>query len=142
PRLTSGDRVSARMKKNNRSGIRSIHTHETGAHALRDEFRRKRRVSANWIPSRSPIAHLVALALGAGLTGPAGAQIVANGRTATTVTTSGNITDVHTATTRGVNAFNAFSQFVVNGGHVANLHLPGSTRNLINLVDSKVRIDG
>jgi len=130
------------MKKNAHSGTRLSHTRETRSHALREEFRRKRCLSADWIPNRKPIAHLVALALGAGLAHPAAAQIVPNGRTATTVTANGVVTDVHTATTRGVNAFNAFSQFVVNNGHIANLHLPAGTQNLINLVDSKAQIHG
>ncbi|HEY9380770.1 MAG TPA: leukotoxin LktA family filamentous adhesin, partial [Burkholderiales bacterium] len=132
------------MKKNKQAdqqaGIRAVRTHEAGA--LRDESRRKHRIGTGWIPSRSPLAHLVALALGAGASVPVAAQIVTNSRTATTVTTVGSVTDVTTATTRGVNAFNAFSQFVVNGGHTANLHLPGSTQNLINLVDSKTQING
>lgn len=69
--------------------------------------------------------------------------ITPDGRTATTVGTVGNVTDVHTTTRSGANAFNSFHTFNVKNGQVANLHLPVSAANLINLVrDQRTTIDG
>lgn len=74
----------------------------------------------------------------------AGAQaIVADGRTATTVSTSGTVTNITTGTIRAANAFNSFSVFNVAQGTTANLFLPNGTLNLINLVrDQRTTIDG
>ncbi|MCP4651988.1 MAG: leukotoxin LktA family filamentous adhesin, partial [Candidatus Omnitrophica bacterium] len=65
-------------------------------------------------------------------------QIVVDNKTRTTVTVSGNVTDVRTGTIRGSNAFNSFSSFDVYKNNVVNLHLPDSTPNLINLVHDKI----
>lgn len=71
------------------------------------------------------------------------AQIVPDGRTQTSVAVSGNVSDVTTATTNGENAYNSFSEFDVFAGNVVNLHLPGGTENLLNLVhDRATSIDG
>lgn len=71
------------------------------------------------------------------------AQIVPDGRTQTSVAVSGNVSDVTTATTNGENAYNSFSEFSVFADNVVNLHLPGSTENLLNLVhDQATSIDG
>ena len=73
----------------------------------------------------------------------AAAPIVTDGNTATTVTTVGNVTDVTTATVRGNTAFNSFNQFDVKRGTTVNVHLPGGTDNLLNLVHKrKTKIDG
>lgn len=69
------------------------------------------------------------------LTPPTFAQLVTDGNTATTLTPNGNITDVTTTTVSGVNAFNSFSQFDVANGQTVNLHLPGATNNLINIIN-------
>lgn len=70
-------------------------------------------------------------------------QIVIDGKTRTQLQTSGNVTNVTTETVRGKNAFNSFSEFSVHNGNVVNMHLPGSTANLINLVHNKQsQIDG
>uniref|UniRef100_UPI0035B33E67 leukotoxin LktA family filamentous adhesin n=1 Tax=Hydrogenophaga sp. TaxID=1904254 RepID=UPI0035B33E67 len=69
--------------------------------------------------------------------------IVPDGRTDTSVSGGGNVTDVRTGTTKGANAFNSFSAFSVGGGEVVNLHLPSGSSNLINLVtDQRATIDG
>ena len=48
-----------------------------------------------------------------------------------------------TATVRGDTAFNSFKQFDVKRGKTVNLHLPGGTDNLLNLVHKrKTKIDG
>ena len=76
---------------------------------------------------------------------PALAQsVVADGRTATSVTTQGAITDIRTGTVAGANAFNSFQRFGVDGGNTVNLHLPTGTLNLVNLVSGGEvsRIDG
>ncbi len=92
----------------------------------------------------------MACGLGAGgmaLLTPVDAQaqgIVTDGRTASTVTGAGtaNVT-IDTGTVKGVNAFNSFSQFNVNGGQTVNLNLPTGTANLLNLVrDSASNING
>ncbi|OGB31539.1 MAG: hypothetical protein A3I16_04050, partial [Burkholderiales bacterium RIFCSPLOWO2_02_FULL_66_35] len=70
-------------------------------------------------------------------------NIQPDGRTQTTVSASGGATSVHTSTTSGSNAFNSFSTFAVGGGQVVNMHLPGGSANLINMVtDSRVTING
>ena len=69
-----------------------------------------------------------------GHTAHATGNIVADGRTQTSVTTQGNVTDIHTSTIRGSNAYNSFTKFNVDQGHTANLHIPGQVGNLINLV--------
>jgi filamentous hemagglutinin family protein len=69
--------------------------------------------------------------------------IQADGRTLTTVTTAGAVTDVRTATVSGNTGFNAFMHFSVNAGHTANLHVPGGALNLVNIVrDTRTDIHG
>lgn len=66
---------------------------------------------------------------------PAMAQsIVADGRTQTQVSVSGAVTNISTQTIRGSNAYNSFARFNVDAGNTVNLHLPGATGNLLNLV--------
>ena len=60
--------------------------------------------------------------------------IVPDGRTQTQLNIQGNVTDITTSTIRGRNAYNSFNKFNVNAGNVANLHVPGSAANLLNLV--------
>ncbi|MDP1581801.1 MAG: leukotoxin LktA family filamentous adhesin, partial [Bradyrhizobium sp.] len=67
---------------------------------------------------------------------PAGSiNITPDGRTATTVTTSGSVGTVTTNTISGPNAFNSFSQFQIGRGAIGNLMLPPGTSNLINLIN-------
>lgn len=77
---------------------------------------------------------------------PALAQVsgvVPDGRTATTVQSSGNLATVQTGTVRGSKAFNSFSRFDVAGGQQVNLLLPGGTSQLVNLVSGgRSQIDG
>jgi filamentous hemagglutinin family protein len=70
--------------------------------------------------------------------------IVPDGRTQTGVNPNVNgALDITTQTVRGVNAFNSFSQFDVAQGDRVNLHLPGGTTNLLNLVtDHRSYING
>ncbi len=71
------------------------------------------------------------------------AQIVTDGRTQTRVDNAGTVTDIRTGTIRGANAYNSFKHFGVNAGQTVNLHLPGKTSNLLNLVhDSRTDIHG
>ena len=70
-------------------------------------------------------------------------QIVTDGRTATAVTTSGNVTSVTTSTVSGANAFNSFSQFGVGQGNTVNLYTPNGAQNLINIVrDAPAYVNG
>jgi filamentous hemagglutinin family protein len=71
-------------------------------------------------------------------------QIVIDGKTLTTLSyPQSNVTDVRTGTIRGSNAFNSFSIFNVNQGNVVNMHLPGGTTSLLNLVhDQSSTING
>jgi filamentous hemagglutinin family protein len=67
---------------------------------------------------------------------PAGVNtIIPDGRTATTVTTSGSTSTVTTNTISGSNAFNSYSRFEIGKGATGNLILPNGTSNLINLVN-------
>src|SRR5690606_25703254 len=72
----------------------------------------------------------------------AGPNIKPDGRTQTSVSSSGGATNVTNSTTSGSNASNSFSAMGVGGGQVVNLHVPGQSANLINLVSSRVSIDG
>jgi hypothetical protein len=66
-----------------------------------------------------------------------------DGRTATTVTTSGAVTKVTTATVANANAFNSFQTFGVAAGTTTNLYVPGGAANLINIVrDQRTDIYG
>ena len=70
-------------------------------------------------------------------------QIIPDGRTATNLQTSGNVTNVTTSTVSGPNAFNSFSQFGVGQGNTVNLQLPSGTQNLINVVrDAPAYVNG
>ena len=53
-----------------------------------------------------------------------GQAIQVDGRTLTTVTTAGAVTDIRTGTVSGNTGFNSFRSFSVNAGHTANLHVP------------------
>lgn len=70
-------------------------------------------------------------------------QIVIDGKTQTTLNTNGNVTDFRTQTISGANAYNSFKKFNVDKGNTVNLHLPGSTKTLVNLIyDEKSNING
>ncbi|WP_210546939.1 leukotoxin LktA family filamentous adhesin [Rhodoferax sp. PAMC 29310] len=69
---------------------------------------------------------------------PAVAQsIVTDGRTLTELSVNGAVTDITTQTIRGSNAFNSFSRFNVDAANTVNLHLPGQTSNLLNLIQGE-----
>ncbi|WP_375309886.1 leukotoxin LktA family filamentous adhesin [Bradyrhizobium sp. A5] len=69
--------------------------------------------------------------------------ITPDGRTGTSLQTSGSITNVTTLTVSGNNAFNSFSQFSVGQGNTVNLQLPTGTQNLVNIVhDAPVYVNG
>ena len=107
--------------------------------------RTDRKLRGHAAPRLSTIAfHITCALLATQFADPVwGQSIVPDGRTATTVGTVGNVTDVHTSTQRGANAFNSFQSFSVGVGQVANLHLPSSAANLINLVRGEgTTIDG
>lgn len=70
-------------------------------------------------------------------------SIQTDGRTLTTVTTAGAVTDVRTGTISGNAGFNSFKSFNVNAGHTANLHVPAGAVNLVNIVrDTRTDIQG
>lgn len=98
------------------------------------------------ITSRLFSIALAATASTQGLTNVSFAQMISpDGKTNTTVTTdaSGTIHDVRTSTVQGNVAFNSFNNFDVYANNTANLHLPGGTANLINMVRGKrTNIDG
>ncbi|WP_441235065.1 leukotoxin LktA family filamentous adhesin [Bradyrhizobium sp. 930_D9_N1_4] len=69
--------------------------------------------------------------------------ITPDGRTGTSLQTSGGVTNVTTSTISGNNAFNSFSQFSVGQGNTVNLQLPNGTQNLVNIVrDAPVYVNG
>ncbi|HBD35253.1 MAG TPA: hypothetical protein DC084_16885, partial [Cupriavidus sp.] len=79
----------------------------------------------------------------AGVLGEAAAQVVASGRTSTTVTPGASVTRVDTTSVVGSAAFNDFSAFNVGNGHTVNLNLPTGTSALINLIGGgRSQIDG
>lgn len=78
---------------------------------------------------------VMASSLACGFGGPALAQSIAiDGRTQTQVSVNGAVTDITTQTIYGINAYNSFTRFNVDAGNTVNLHLPGATSNLLNLV--------
>ena len=94
-------------------------------------------------PRLNPCTAAVCLALFSYVAPAVAQQIVTDGRTATNLSTHGNVTDVTTGTVRGANAFNSFARFNVDAGNIVNLHLPGATQNLLNLVrDERTNIHG
>ncbi|MCK1389328.1 leukotoxin LktA family filamentous adhesin [Bradyrhizobium sp. 1] len=69
--------------------------------------------------------------------------ITPDGRTGTSLQTSGGVTNVTTSTVSGNNAFNSFSQFSVGQGNTVNLQLPTGAQNLVNIVrDAPVYVNG
>lgn len=68
--------------------------------------------------------------------------IIPSGSTATTLSTSGNVTNITTGTVRGSNAYNSFNAFNEAQGSTVNLLLPTGTNSLLNLVNSQATIDG
>lgn len=69
--------------------------------------------------------------------------ITPDGRTGTSLQTSGSVTTVTTSTVSGTSAFNSFSQFSVGQGNTVNLQLPTGTQNLVNIVrDAPVYVNG
>src|ERR1700733_2521373 len=103
------------------------------------------------VPPLRTLAVAICSVLGLGASSLAWAvtpsQIVADGKTATTVTPSGAagsaVFGVTTSTVKGSTAFNSFSNFNVVKGDTVNLTLPGATTNLVNLVwSAQASIDG
>ena len=93
-------------------------------------------------PALSTLAGAIALGSMTGVAVNA-QSIVPDGRTQTTLQTSGTVTDVRTATVQGAVGYNSFDRFNVDAGKVVNLHLPGGTDHLLNLVhNQRTTIDG
>ena len=70
-------------------------------------------------------------------------QIIPDGRTQTSLSVSGSVTDVTTSTISGNTGLNSFSVFNVFAGNTVNLFLPDQTDNLVNMVtDQQSVIDG
>ncbi|MGC6439628.1 MAG: leukotoxin LktA family filamentous adhesin [Candidatus Puniceispirillaceae bacterium] len=71
------------------------------------------------------------------------AQIVTDGRTATSLSINGAVTDIRTNTISGRTGLNSFSRFNVYAGNTVNLHLPDATDSLVNMVHDEIStIDG
>ncbi|MGD9580754.1 MAG: leukotoxin LktA family filamentous adhesin, partial [Vampirovibrionia bacterium] len=79
----------------------------------------------------------IALASTINLTPCYAQQIIIDGKTNTSITTTGTTTSVRTSSIKNKNAFNSFSKFDVNAGNTVNLVVPDSTDNLINLINDK-----
>ena len=70
-------------------------------------------------------------------------QIVTDGRTQTSLSVNGSITDVRTSTVRGNTGLNSFRIFNVFQNNTVNLFLPDQTDNLVNMVtEQQTVIDG
>ncbi|MBR1212048.1 leukotoxin LktA family filamentous adhesin [Bradyrhizobium sp. JYMT SZCCT0180] len=81
--------------------------------------------------------------LGTGLQAQTANVIIPDGRTGTSLQTSGNVTNITTTTVSGANAFNSFSQFGVGQGNTVNLQVPNGSQNLINIVrDAPAYVNG
>lgn len=122
-------------------------TTRTARHQGRDGFSPNRHDSASHVPPawrwKPALCYLLAFQQLMVPTLASAQAIVADGRTATAVSTTGSVTNVTTGTVRANNAFNSFSVFNVAQGTTANLFLPNGTLNLINLVrDQRTTIDG
>ncbi|GGD36176.1 leukotoxin LktA family filamentous adhesin [Sinisalibacter lacisalsi] len=75
---------------------------------------------------------LLALLVG----GAAQAQIVADGKTATTVSQgAGAITDIRTGTIAAGHGVNSFSSFSTTTGSVTNIHVPSGAKGTVNIVN-------
>jgi filamentous hemagglutinin family protein len=71
------------------------------------------------------------------------AQVVGDGRTATSIARNGATTNVRTGTISGNHGVNSFSQFNVRSGSTVNLHAPTGTRGTVNIVNgSQAQIHG
>ncbi|MBR1266082.1 leukotoxin LktA family filamentous adhesin [Bradyrhizobium sp. AUGA SZCCT0222] len=90
------------------------------------------------------IAQMTILPLvGTGLRAQTANVIIPDGRTGTSLQTSGNVTNITTTTVSGANAFNSFSQFGVGQGNTVNLQVPNGSQNLINIVrDAPAYVNG
>ena len=83
------------------------------------------------------VAYVSSFAVAVGPTLPAYADVIASGATATTVATTGGVTDVTTTTVSGAGiAYNAFSEFNVVKDTTVNLYQPTGTKALVNVVQS------
>ena len=77
------------------------------------------------------------------LAGPAAAEIVTDGRSATQLIRSGAVTDIRTGTISNGTGINSFSRFNVLSGELANLFVPDSASALVNIVrDQTTTING
>ncbi|GEM_PF-3017291 len=96
-----------------------------------------------WLNAVANISMMSCSAMALTTTSVQGQTIVPDGRTQTQLSVNGAVTDITTQTVRGPNAFNSFSRFDVDQAATVNLHLPGSTSNLLNLVtDHRSYING
>ncbi len=60
----------------------------------------------------------------------------------TTISTSGNVTNITNPKVQGDIGIHRFSKFNVTAGNIANLHLADGTNNLVNFVNDSINIDG
>ena len=94
--------------------------------------RAPRRSRPSWRRSYRNSVALLALLVG----GAAQAQIVADGKTATTVTPgAGAVTDIHTQTVTAGHGVNSFSSFSTATGSVTNIHVPTGALGTVNIVN-------
>jgi len=61
-------------------------------------------------------------------------DVVKDGRTNTTITVNGMITDVHTGTVAGGSGYNSLSRLNVSAGRTVNMHVPTGATRTINIV--------
>jgi filamentous hemagglutinin family protein len=72
-----------------------------------------------------------------------GNSITPDGRTATSMSVQGRVTDITTGTVAGGNAYNSFSTFGAAEGNTVNLHVPTGAGYLVNIVrNAPVDIQG
>ncbi|WP_109993251.1 leukotoxin LktA family filamentous adhesin [Salinisphaera sp. LB1] len=92
----------------------------------------------------APLTAAILASFGVSAPAWAGPNVITpDGRTQTRLDVHGQITDINTQTVSGKDGFNSFHRFEEADGSTVNLHLPGGTDNLINLVhDRKILING
>lgn len=99
-----------------------------------DQFQSRLKLAAGMVIALSALGVSVPAAL---------AQVTPDGRSATTVTTVGAVTDVQTSTVVSNHGVNTFSSFSTGVGSTTNLHVPSGARGTVNIViGSRSQING
>lgn len=86
-------------------------------------------------------AMLASLGL-AGVSAEASEITTPSGWSHTTIERQGNLHKITTDKILDKTGVNRFEKFTIDGGHIANLYLPGQTQNLLNFVNQQITVNG